>query len=247
MTHETGVFERGRDRLMRIRLSLLRRIPPHKRAGIIKRLAGPLAPAEMRWCGTPEWWDKVFETEDPFLFDSNPREALKFERTLEFCGPGPFDRALEIGCAEGAFTVRLAPRCRRLDAVDISSVAVRRAAARTSAFPGVSCRSGRLPKSFESETFDLIVASDVLYYLSFPDLVTSLSTLEQALAPGGTFVLVHYAPPMGAILDGNEVHDVLPTILSLDLTESDRQTLGVDRYRFDRFDKPGRKGGPDVG
>lgn len=246
-THTAGLSERVRGRLVRTRLSLFGRIPLNKRGRIVTRFAGPLAPAEMRWGAKPDWWDRVFETEDPFLFDSNPREALKFERTLELCGPGPFERALEIGCAEGAFTVRLASRCRRLDAVDISPVAVSRAAERTSAFPGVCCRTCQLPTSIEPEAFDLIVASDVLYYLSFEDLVTSLSTLQAALAPGGALVLAHYAPPMGAILDGDEVHDLLPTILSLDLAESDRQTLGVDRYRFDRFEKPRRERVPDVG
>jgi SAM-dependent methyltransferase len=233
-----GLAQRVRGRMLGIRLELFRRIPPHMRGRVITRVTGWLAPKEMRWGGKPSWWDGVFESEDPFLFDSNPREALKYERTLALCGPGPFRHALEIGCAEGAFTERLAPRCRKLDAVDISAVAVRRAAERTRAFPGVSCECGTLPAEFQAGAYDLIVASDVLYYLSPPDLEASLSAFERALAPGGALVLVHYAPPMGAMLDGDEVHDLLDSLLSLDHTHGEKIMLDVDRYRFDRFEKP---------
>lgn len=233
-----GLAERVRGRVLRLRLSLFRRIPPHMRGRVITRITGWLAPAEMRWGGKPTWWDGVYESEDPFFFDSNPREALKYARTLELCGPGPFEHALEIGCAEGAFTERLAPRCRKLDAMDISAVAVQRATERTRAFPGVSCETRKLPAEFPAGAYDLIVASDVLYYLSIPDLGASLSAFEQALAPGGALVLVHYAPPMGALLDGDEVHDMLDSLVRLDHTSAERITLEVDRYRFDRFDKP---------
>jgi SAM-dependent methyltransferase len=233
-----GLAQRVRGRMLRIRLALFRRIPPHMRGRVITRLTGWLAPAEMRWGGKPTWWDGVFESEDPFFFDSNPREALKYERTLELCGPGPFTHALEVGCAEGAFTERLAPRCLKLQAVDISAVAVQRASERTRAFPGVSCERRTLPAEFQAGAFDLIVASDVLYYLSLPELEASLSALERALAPGGALVLVHYAPPMGAMFDGDEVHDLLDSLLRLDHTHAEKMMLDVDRYRFDRFDKP---------
>lgn len=233
-----NLAKRIRGRVSRMRLDLFRRVPPRLRERIATRVAGRLAPAEMRWGSKPTWWDGVYESEDPFFFDSNPRESLKYERTLALCGPGPFGRAMEIGCAEGAFTERLAPRCRRLDAVDISAVAVQRAAERTKGFPGVSCERRALPSELESGAFDLIVASDVLYYLSLADLGASLSSFEQALAPGGALVLVHYAPPMGALLDGDEVHDLLDSLLRLDHTHSEKVKLGVDPYRFDRFDKP---------
>lgn len=39
----------------------------------------------------------------------------------------PFERAIEAGCAEGAFTESLATRCRKLLAADISAVAPERA------------------------------------------------------------------------------------------------------------------------
>jgi SAM-dependent methyltransferase len=232
-----GLGQRVRGRMVGIRRSMFRRLPPRIR-GRILRVTG-------RW-GSPTWWDGFFKSPDPFLIDSNPREALKYERTLELCGPGPFKRVLEVGCAEGAFTERLAPRCRKLDAVDISAVAVQRAADRSAPFPGVSCERCKLPTEFPADAFDLIVASDVLYYLSWPDLEASISALEHALAPGGRLVLVHYGPPMpmGAILAGDDVHDALDSLLSLDHTHAEKIMLDRDLngspkpYRFDRFDKP---------
>lgn len=236
-----GLVQRMRGRVLAIRLSMFRRIPPHVRGRLVTRFTGWLAPAEMRWASKKAWWDGVFASEDPFFFDSNPREALKYERTLALCGAGPFARALEIGCAEGAFTERLAPRCRKLDALDISAVAVQRAADRTRSLPGVSCERRTLPVEFEKEAFDLIVASDVLYYLSVSDLEAALSAFERALAPGGGLVFVHYAPPMGAMLDGDEVHDALESLLTLEHTHAERVLLDGARYRFDRFDRRARR------
>ncbi len=145
-----SVADRVRGRLVSMRLSALRRIPPRVRGPIVTRLVRRLAPPEMRWGSSysTSWWDTFYEPSDPFHFDSNPRETLKYERTLALCGPGPFERALELGCAEGAFTEMLATRCNELVAVDISDVAVQRAATRTREHAGVSCERRTLPGEF---------------------------------------------------------------------------------------------------
>ena len=125
---------------------------------------------------------------DPFGFDRNPDEVLKFDRTLELCGAGPFKRALEIGCSEGALTWLLAPRCANLLAVDIADVAVERARQRLSGLAHVQCETQGLPAEFPDGPFDLIVASDVLYYWPIDDVVSTLPRIEDALTPGGAFL-----------------------------------------------------------
>lgn len=234
-----SVAKRVRQGFLSIPLIALRRIPPRLRGPVVARLGRRLAPPEMRWGSSysASWWDTFYEPTDPFHFDGNPREALKYERTLALCGPGPFERALELGCGEGAFTEILAPRCNELVAVDISDVAVQRAAARTQEYAGVSCERHTLPVDFPAGSFDLVVASDVLYYWQFPDLEAALPVLERALSPGGKLVVVHYRPPMGAILDGDEVHDLLAARLSLEHTHAEVAILDPAPYRFDVFER----------
>lgn len=235
-----GPNARVRRKLFDMRVAALRRIPPRSRGRVASLVR--LAPPEMRRGSSYDstWWDSFYEPVDPFRFDSNPREALKYECTLELCGEGPFERVLEIGCAEGAFTELLAHRCRELLAVDISEVAVARAATRTSGFPGVRCEQKTLPRDFPEGPFDLIVASDVMYYWQLADLEEAIPTIGDAVAPGGRLVVAHYAPPMGAILDGDEVHDVLTGQMTLSHVHSEATVLGSEPYRFDVFEHVGR-------
>jgi SAM-dependent methyltransferase len=220
----------------------LTRLPARPRLWIVKNVPGFAATAQMRANANhdPEYWEAFYgPSHDPFGFDTNPEEALKFERTLELCDAGAFGHALELGCAVGTFTELLAPRCSSVLAVDISATAVKRATERVGHLANVTCEVRALPAEIPLGPFDLIVASDVLYYWPMGDLVRAVPVLADALAPGGAFVAVHYAPPMGSILSGDEVHDALAAEAAhLRQTFSERTEFGAGRpYRVDRFEK----------
>lgn len=185
------------------------------------------------------YWERFYGTgPDPFGFDSSANEAAKFERTIEVCGPGPLGRVLELGASVGTFTELIARRCDHLLAIDISETAVRRARVRLAGFDNVTCETRVLPADLPSGPFDLIIASDVLYYWPMEDLLDTLPRLVAALAPGGALVAVHYVPPMGAILSGGEVHDALDESLPLRRTVADRVEFGAGRpYRVARYEK----------
>ena len=70
--------------------------------------------------------------EDPWDYGA-AYEQEKYERTLALLPSARSDRALEIGCAEGRFTERLAARASSVLAVDVAPAALRRAAARCAA------------------------------------------------------------------------------------------------------------------
>jgi len=188
----------------------------------------------------PEYFAALYGSAvDPFGFDRNSEEVLKFQRTLELCGNGPIGRALEIGCSEGAFTALLASRCESLLAVDISHIAIERARARFRELAHVECEVRVLPAEFPDGPFDLIVASDVLYYWPIADVVSNLPRIEDALVPGGVLVALHYVPRMGTLINGDEVHDALVRYTGLEQVESERLEFGAGRpYRIDRFVRP---------
>jgi len=179
-----------------------------------------------------------FDEGDPFGFDVNPVERLKFRRTLEVCGDGPLGRVLELGCAVGSFTELLAPRAADILALDVSPAAVTEVARRLRDDPHVHVEAMTIPTEFPGGTFDLVVASDVLYYLPREDVRRCLERIEAALADGGAFVALHYVPRMGSVLNGDETHDILTAHTRLTHVLSERREFGSGRtYRVDRFEK----------
>jgi SAM-dependent methyltransferase len=134
--------------------------------------------------------DSLFAgTVDPMGFD-RPAEALRFRRAEELLDQvtdnSSFHRALEIGCAEGHFTERLATRCQHLMAVDISPTAVARAHARCRHYGHVGCAVWNLRHDPVPGSFDLIVSVGVLEYIRSPFTLRAVrDKLVSALSPGG--------------------------------------------------------------
>jgi peptidoglycan/xylan/chitin deacetylase (PgdA/CDA1 family)/SAM-dependent methyltransferase len=128
---------------------------------------------------------------DPWRL-TNPYERKKHEQILSLIPNERIGRAIELGCAEGHITAQLATRVRSLVASDISQVALDRAARRLEGFENV--RLMRL--DFVSDSlpgrFDLIVCSEVLYYLEGREQLRSVTRkLANALEPGGYLVTAH--------------------------------------------------------
>jgi SAM-dependent methyltransferase len=194
----------------------------------------------------PAYFDRLYSAQDdPYGFDRNDVEKLKFARLLELCGPGPFERALEVGCSQGAFTELLAPRCRELLAVDISFKAVSKAAERVAHLPQARCQVRNLPSEVPPGPFDLIVASDVLYYWTREDVRTAAKRFGGALAPQGVLVVAHYVPQWGSFLTGDEAHDIFRASTPLRPVVGERVEFGAGRpYRVDRYE-PDRASLPD--
>ena len=74
--------------------------------------------------------------------------------------------ALEIGCSIGVLTRRLAERCATLLAVDIAENALAQARAACAACKNVTIARIRIPMDWPTGRFDMILLSEVLYYLS---------------------------------------------------------------------------------
>ncbi|UCI07181.1 trifunctional glycosyltransferase/class I SAM-dependent methyltransferase/polysaccharide deacetylase [Mesorhizobium sp. B1-1-8] len=189
---------------------------------------------------TSSFWDRHFATEDPWNYNS-PYEQEKYERQLEILPAGPIARALELACAEGHFTRQLAPRVGHLTATDISAVAIGRARARCGDQPNVEF--GTL--DFSTDTLpgemDLIVCSEVLYYLEdLAELRRVAKKLVEALAPGGSFISAHAFVlrdnPERTGFDWNTfgaqaISETLAATEGLVL----EQSIQTELYRIDRF------------
>ncbi len=132
---------------------------------------------------------------DPWGYTHSAYEQAKYDATLRACGAGPFDSALELAGSIGVFSEMLAPRCRRLATVDVAPTAVRAARGRLAGAPQVEVILGAIPDAVPDRSYDLVVASEILYYLSDAALSDTLARLELAMAPAARLVAVHWRPP----------------------------------------------------
>ncbi|MBV9286732.1 MAG: polysaccharide deacetylase family protein [Hyphomicrobiales bacterium] len=156
-------------------------------------VADPIAPRVVAPTRREEdaYWDGVYSQEDPWGYQGD-YEQKKYAHTLELLPPGPIGRALEIGCAEGLFTEMLAPRVGRVLGLDISELALSRARARCRRLANVSFERADVSDHFPQGAFDLIVCSEVLYYLrDRPALKKLVRRIADSLAPHGHLLMTH--------------------------------------------------------
>lgn len=103
-----------------------------------------------------------------------------------------YRRAFEVGCSNGEMSALLGERCAELLSVDSAAAAVALAAERTAAEPNVLVRRMRVPDQWPDGSFDLIVVSEVAYYLAADQWTTTVERIGGSLAVGGHVVLCHW-------------------------------------------------------
>jgi glycosyltransferase involved in cell wall biosynthesis/peptidoglycan/xylan/chitin deacetylase (PgdA/CDA1 family) len=137
------------------------------------------------------YWEKTFEVADPWTYDSE-YETRKYAQTLSLLEGGPVRKALELGCAEGIFTRRLAPRVGQLVAADISDRALERARERCRAEPNVDFQQIDFFDDAIPGGMDVIVCSEVLYFCGNRwQLKKVAEKIVAALAPRGRLLTAH--------------------------------------------------------
>lgn len=181
-----------------------------------------------------EYFEKLYaESSDPWEFATSEYERRKYEQTLAVLQGRRFKRALEVGASIGVFTEMLAPYCDELLAVDASERAVTLARERLSGREKVRVEQRTLPEEMPGGSFDLIVASEVLYYLPQETVLLALRRFEEELAPGGTLLAVHWRKETRTYpLQGDEVHQLLIKNTHL----KNVQTIVEPEYRLDLFE-----------
>jgi SAM-dependent methyltransferase len=138
-------------------------------------------------------FERLFRTtSDPWNYRNSPFEAYKRRVLLRACGSRLYGRGLELACANGETTLRLHRRCLRLMAVDSSQTAVTAAGRRLGDVESVTLAVRLLPAEMPRGPFDLIVVSELIYYLT-PNAMRLLADLiESALAHGGRVAVLHH-------------------------------------------------------
>lgn len=196
-----------------------------------------------------EFWDTLYSERDQY-WTGKPNASLV--REASDLAPG---RALDLGCGEGGDAIWLAGRGWRVTAVDISQVALERAA-RHAAEAGVGdlidWRRHDLGHDFPAGEFDLVTAA----FLHSPtDLPREriLRRSAEAVAPGGTLLIVGHSAAFWLDEHG-ERHEhggpghadlTLPTpgevLRSLDLPDGQWRVLVSEEYEQIHTAQDGRQ------
>lgn len=140
---------------------------------------------------------------DPWLVRRRWYEERKRALLLASLPQQRYAYAYEPGCGNGELTVALARRCERLLAADGSPEALQlaqRRLAEAGVGNNVSLAQHRLPQDWPRSVpggakFDLIVLSEIAYYLSPEELALVVEHAIASLAPGGSIVLCHWRAP----------------------------------------------------
>lgn len=168
---------------------------------------------------------------DPWRFATSEYEAGKYAATRAALPPRQFGTALEVGCSIGVLTRQLATHCADLLALDVAEAALTQARARC---PGVRFERRAVPDAWPDGQFDLIVFSEVLYYLDTTGVQTTAAKAMGALNPGGSILLVHYLGGTDYPSTGDEAATVFIAACGLTPAFAAREPL----YRIDRLDRP---------
>ncbi len=155
--------------------------------------------------------DRLHRSEpDPWGVDERRYERRKRALSLAMLPRARFTRGLEIGCSVGALTADLAQRCDALVALDSSESAVESARRRVtvdSASSQVEVCLAQVPADWPEGPFDLVVVSEIGYFLSPRDLDALVECIRESLTPDGIVLLCHWRHPVvGWVLNGAQVH-----------------------------------------
>jgi SAM-dependent methyltransferase len=168
---------------------------------------------------------------DPWGFRTSPYEQAKYQHTLRALGDRRFASGLEVGCSIGILTRLLALRCSTMLGIDIVEDPLSDARARCADQHWVQFQRMQAPTEWPTGRFDLIVFSEVLYFLSAADIARCAHRVLNSILLHGSVVLVNWLGHTDDPSPGNAAPDsfIEATKGRLHIARQDRH----ERYRLD--------------
>jgi SAM-dependent methyltransferase len=147
------------------------------------------------------------DAKDPWGVDSRWYERRKRDLLLATLPRARFASALEVGCSTGALTEALSGRADTVLGVDASPTALAAARRRLTHRPGVTLAAVDVSRDWPEGSFDLVVISEVGYFLSPAALDRLVERVAGSLTADGVVVLCHWRHRVqGWVMDADQVH-----------------------------------------
>jgi predicted TPR repeat methyltransferase len=158
--------------------------------------------------GRRAYFDTLYDgNPDPWRYDDCDYEIAKRADTLSFLR-AHYARGCEIGCSNGVLTRALATRCDRVVGIDISQKAAALARDRLADCDSVEIRVMHLPHDEPDGVFDLLVLSEVLYFLAADELAQMAALAARIVVLQGDVMIVSYDGETRTDLSGRQATDL---------------------------------------
>jgi len=156
------------------------------------------------------YFDDLYRNnDDPWHYRTSEYERRKRELLLASLPREHYASGFEPACSNGELSALLARRCARLRICDISQHAVAQARERLADARGVTIDACAVPDEWPAEEFDLIVISELAYYLSPAATMTLAERAWASLADDGAIVACHWRHPFdGKLQSAEDVHAI---------------------------------------
>ena len=184
-----------------------------------------------------QYFDEVYDVNtDPWNFETSAYEKDKYLVTMQALSKKIYKNVFEVGCSIGILSEMLAPRAEKLLAVDASEAPLIKARQLLIKYPNVVVEKMNVPTEFITSLCDLIVLSEVAYYLNNEDLKTLREKTLLQLEKGGQLLMVHWTPFVHDYPQtGDRVNEYFLELENKDLKHLLHQRY--DTYRLDLFEK----------
>lgn len=175
------------------------------------------------------FFERLYETQDdPWHFRDSAYEREKYQATVSSLPTRRYRQCLELGCSIGELTRLLAEKCDAIVALDISQTALAQAK-ETCEGLSVDFRRAALPEGDLGHDHDLVVASEILYYLDSDQLKTLAARLSNKVRPHAVCVTVHWTGATDYPLSGDAATCQFAQYAAL-------EDIAHQRYRHYRLD-----------
>lgn len=161
-------------------------------------------------------FDQLYrDHQDPWRYLTSWYERRKRLITMAVLPQQRYGTVVEVGSSIGVLTAELAGRAERVLALEASELAVERSRTHLAEHANVQVRQAVLPQDWEDAVpagpgVDLVVLSEVGYFLQPDELRAVLDRAEAALTLSGQLVLCHWRHPIqGWPMDGDTVHGLV--------------------------------------
>jgi SAM-dependent methyltransferase len=188
----------------------------------------------VRTTAAVERFERLYhESADPWGYRTSDYEREKYAATLAALPKRCDGLCLEVGCSIGVFTGLLAARCEHVVAIDFSLGALELARRHLQGVRNVDLLRASFPEETPPGSWDVIVCSEILYYLRPQVLEEAVAWIKAQLTYGASVLAVSWrGVGREEPLLGDEVHDQL-TVQLAGWHALDARRNG---YRLDRFD-----------
>jgi hypothetical protein len=175
------------------------------------------------------------QSSDPWELGTRWYEQRKYAITLAMLPKEHYTHAFEPGCSIGVLTALLIERCARVTATDVAAPALANAQRRLSDLGRghqVTLLRQSVDEHWPSGPFDLLMLSEVGYYLAPEALRGILDEECPRLAVGATVIAAHWRHPVDDyLMSGDQVNEIVAATSGLHLIGSYRDAdVAIDAF-----------------